>query len=132
MKKSLCCVILAMVLLVSSLPVTLAQAAGTLTPTDVPPTTLSYGDTNGDQKIDAKDALNVLIFSVTKYVPFPHENPTPEELERYQKWEWSKKIMDVDGDKIVNAKDALLILKYSVKKISKFPVEEIAVTPTNG
>ena len=127
MKKSLCCVALAMVLLVSSLPVALAQAAGAL-----PPTTLSYGDTNGDQKIDAKDALKVLIFSVTKYVPFPHENPTLEELERYQTWEWSKKIMDVDGDKIVNAKDALLILKYSVKKISKFPVEEIAVTPTNG
>lgn len=73
------------------------------------------GDVNGDTKIDAKDALRVLKYAVSK---------CPIE-------EWEACAAEVDGKDGINAKDALEILKYSVKKITKFPIEEIVITPTD-
>ena len=73
-------------------------------PTDIP----RYGDVNGDQKTDARDALEVLKASVGKVVL------TPEQLVA----------ANVNGDDRVDTKDALEILKYTVGKITKFPVEE--------
>ena len=69
------------------------------TPTDVDG---KMGDLNGDEKIDAKDALSVLKISVNKL------NPTDEQ----------KVAADVNEDQSINAKDALEILKFSVKKPS--------------
>ena len=69
------------------------------TPTDVP-----LGDLNGDDKVDAKDALNVLKISVNKL------NPTDEQ----------KIAADVNKDNAINAKDALEILKKSVGKEACF------------
>ncbi len=78
------------------------------TPTDVPtPTDIPYGDINGDQKMDAKDALNVLKFAVGKI----------------QLTEAQQKAAEVDGKEGINAKDALEILKYAVEKIHKFPIQ---------
>ncbi len=79
------------------------------TPTDVTPTD---GDVNGDKKVDAKDALEVLKYSVKK-VEF-----TPLQM----------LAAEVDGKEGITAKDALEILKYAVKKIEKFPIEQEAVT----
>ncbi len=69
----------------------------TSTPTDLP-----YGDLNGDDSINAKDALQVLKISVGKV----------------DADEQARKIADVNQDDAVNAKDALEILKYSVNKPS--------------
>ncbi len=65
------------------------------------------GDVNGDTKVDAKDALEVLKAAVGKV-----------ELTDAQKL-----VAEVDGQEGINAKDALQILKYAVKKIEKFPIE---------
>ena len=81
----------------------------------IPDPDIFYGDVNGDTKIDAKDALLVLKYSVGK-----------AELTQAQ-----QKNAEVDGKDGINAKDALEILKYSVKKITKFPIEEIVITPTD-
>ena len=80
------------------------------TPSDVPetPTNILLGDISGDQKIDAKDALNVLKFAVGKL-----------DLTEDQ-----QKAAEVDGKEGINAKDALEILKYAVKKIEKFPIQQ--------
>ena len=66
-----------------------------------------FGDVNEDGKIDAKDALDVLKYSVGK------ANFTSRQITA----------ADVDGKDGIDAKDALQILKYSVHKITKFPVE---------
>ncbi|MBR3844938.1 MAG: dockerin type I repeat-containing protein [Clostridia bacterium] len=73
-------------------------------PTDTPTNTdvLALGDINGDQSIDAKDALVALRIAVEKYLPTDDE----------------KVAADVNKDKAVDAKDALEILKYAVKKPS--------------
>ena len=68
----------------------------------------TYGDLNGDEKVDAGDALLVLKAAVGK-----------TELTDAQ-----KELADVNGDNAIDAKDALLILKKAVGKIDKFPVEE--------
>ena len=73
-----------------------------VTPTDIP-----YGDVNGDEKVDAKDALEILKAAVDKITL------TDEQ----------KALADVNGDKAVDAKDALLVLRYAVKKIDKFPIQ---------
>ena len=67
----------------------------------------NYGDLNGDDKVDAKDALLVLKFAVGK------TELTEEE----------KTLADVTGDGEINAKDALDILKRAVGKLDKFSVE---------
>ena len=73
------------------------------TPTDVPtPTDVKMGDVNGDEKIDAKDALDVLKISVSKLIP--------TDLQRMA--------ADADKDEKIGAKDALEILKFVVKKPS--------------
>ncbi len=68
---------------------------------------LSYGDLDGDKKIDAKDALVVLKAAVKKITPDADQ----------------RKAAKVNKDDKIDAKDALEILKYAVKKIEKFPVE---------
>ncbi len=80
----------------------------TPTDTDVPtPTDITLGDVNGDDAVNAKDALEVLKFAVGK-----------TDLTADQ-----QKAAEVDGKEGINAKDALQILKYAVKKITKFPIE---------
>ncbi len=76
------------------------------TPTDTP-VEIPYGDLNGDNKTDAKDALNVLKFAVGK-------TDLSEEQQTFA---------DVTGDQKIDAKDALEILKYAVGKITQFPVQ---------
>ncbi len=78
------------------------------TPTDIPVTKLPYGDVNGDQKINAKDALEVLKAAVGKLTLTEQQQVLAE--------------LNKDGE--INAKDALLILKRAVNKIQTFPVEE--------
>ncbi len=69
---------------------------------DVTPSDLDLGDVNGDDKIDAKDALLVLRISVNKY----------------DATEGEAVAADVNKDAVINAKDALEILKHSVGKPS--------------
>ncbi len=73
------------------------------TPTDITPTDVKMGDLNDDDKIDAKDALNVLKISVNKLDATDNQ----------------KIAADVNEDKSINAKDALEILKFAVDKPSK-------------
>ncbi len=72
-----------------------------------PPVKIPFGDVNGDGKIDAKDALEVLKYAVDK-VQFTEQQSL---------------VAEVTGDGDINAKDALEILKYSVNKITQFPIE---------
>ncbi len=74
-------------------------------PTDI--VEYSLGDVNQDEKVDAKDALQVLKASVGKLTLSQEQSLCAE----------------VDGKEGINAGDALQILKYSVNKINKFPVE---------
>ncbi len=69
--------------------------------------TYELGDVNGDQRVDAKDALDVLKFAVGK------SNLSEAQMVA----------AEVVGDNAINAKDALEILKYSVGKIAKFPIQ---------
>ena len=69
---------------------------------DPPAPTAKPGDINGDDKVDAKDALLALRISVGKYTPTEDE----------------KAVADVNKDEKVDAKDALEMLKYSVGKPS--------------
>ncbi len=75
----------------------------------IPPTPAdpAYGDVNGDDAVDAKDALMILQAAVDK-VTLTEEQTM---------------IADVNGDKAIDAKDALLVLQKAVDKIDKFPVE---------
>ena len=73
----------------------------------VEPAKIPYGDVNGDEKVDAKDALEVLKAAVDKVTL------TEEQMLR----------AEVDAKEGINAKDALEILKYTVGKIEKFPIE---------
>ena len=75
---------------------------GDVNPPEPPAPEIARGDVNGDEKIDAKDALETLKISVGKI------NPTDDQ----------KAAADVDGDEKVGAKDALEILKYVVHKTS--------------
>ncbi len=67
----------------------------------------AYGDVNGDDAVDAKDALLILQAAVDK-----------AELTREQ-----TAVADVNGDSAIDAKDALLVLQKAVDMIEKFPVE---------
>lgn len=69
---------------------------------DPQPTAVKMGDVNGDEKVDAKDALEALKISVAKITPTDDQ----------------KTAADVDEDGKVAAKDALEILKFVVKKPS--------------
>ncbi len=66
-----------------------------------------YGDANGDNKVELKDAQIVLkcALNLLNAADYP-------------------KTCDVDGDKKVTLSDAQLILKYALNLIAKFPVEE--------
>ena len=76
-------------------------------PTD-PVETYHLGDVNGDEKVDAKDALLVLKYAVGKTLL------TEQQIQA----------AEVNGDGEINAKDALEILKYAVGKIVHFPIEK--------
>ena len=67
-----------------------------------------YGDVDGNGKVEATDALEVLKSVVGKV------DPTDEQLI----------VADTDGNGKADATDALNILKKVVGKIDKFPVEE--------
>ena len=64
------------------------------------------GDVNQDEKVDAKDALEVLKYAVGKAVLSQDQQQAAE----------------VNGDGVIDAKDALEILKYSVGKMESFPI----------
>ncbi len=68
-----------------------------------------YGDVDGDQVANAKDALAVLKYAVGKQLFNPTQNI----------------LADVNADEIINAKDALDMLKYAVGKISVFTAGRI-------
>ena len=63
-----------------------------------------YGDVDGDQVVNAKDALVVLKYAVGKQLLPPTQ----------------RILADVNVDEDINAKDALDILKYAVGKLSAF------------
>ena len=63
---------------------------------------VTLGNPNGDQQIDAKDALMVLKIAVGKWIPFDRQHTA----------------CDVIVDGLIDAKDALEILKHSVGKPS--------------
>ena len=69
--------------------------------------TFTPGDVNGDEAINASDALLALQHSV-KLITLEGDQAAAA---------------DVSGDGSINASDALLILQYSVKLIDVFPVE---------
>lgn len=66
--------------------------------------TRGFGNVNGDTKIDAKDALDLLKVSVQK-ITFTDDQVM---------------LGDVNKDDAIDAKDALDVLKYSVGKLSEF------------
>ena len=65
-----------------------------------------YGDVNEDEKVDAKDALQILKVTVNK-ASFTEEQTT---------------LADVYQDGKINAKDALYVLRYAVQKEEALPV----------
>ena len=67
----------------------------------------SYGDVNGDGKVNSSDALAVLKSS-TGIITLSSAQKTAA---------------DVNGDGAVNVIDAMLIARYAAKKISVFPVQ---------
>lgn len=71
------------------------------------------GDINSDDKIDAKDALEVLKFTVGKIMFTDHQ----------------KLCADVDYNNQYGANDALMILQYSVGKRTEFPSQVVDHTP---
>ena len=73
-----------------------------------PPVTVTYGDVDGNGKVEATDALEVLKSVVGKVTL------TDEQLVK----------ADTDGNGKADATDALNILKKVVGKIDKFPVEQ--------
>ena len=73
-----------------------------------PPVAIPYGDVDGDDRVSATDALEVLK-SVVGNVTLTEEQTV---------------LADVDGDEKISSADALYILKKVVGKIDKFPVEE--------
>ena len=72
-----------------------------------PPPAVVFGDTDGNKKVDASDALNALQHSVGKIT-----------LSGV-----AADCADVDASGKVDATDALLILQHSVGKIEQFPRE---------
>ncbi len=73
-----------------------------------PEEVILYGDVDLDGEVSAKDALEVLKYSVGMLIFDQQQLESAE----------------VMGDFTVDAKDALEILKYTVGNIAKFPVEE--------
>jgi murein DD-endopeptidase MepM/ murein hydrolase activator NlpD len=66
----------------------------------------SWGDVNGDSRVDIVDAMQIARYSV--------------DLPTYPFYSWWA---DVTGDGKIDITDALLVAQYSVNKISHFPVE---------
>jgi hypothetical protein len=73
-----------------------------------------YGDVNGNKKVDAGDAQEILaavVGSIT--VPDPVKYPS-----------FTNVVADVSGDGTISSFDAALVLQYCTGMISKFPVEQ--------
>ncbi len=70
-------------------------------------TLIGFGKVTADSTVDAKDALELLKYSVKKC-----DFTTDQAF-----------YGDVNQDGVINAKDALLVLQYSVKKITVFPAQ---------
>ena len=70
--------------------------------------TITYGDINGDERINATDAALVYRYTNGKY----------------QLSDSQMTAADVNGDGKVNATDAALIYRYAMGKITVFPVED--------
>ena len=68
---------------------------------------VTYGDVNGDGKVDAEDAQLVLDYEAQciSALPFPAA-------------------ADVSGDGVVDSNDAVLIIQFENGRFDKFPVEE--------
>ncbi len=79
----------------------------------LPKTECLFGDVEGDGKINAKDALQVLCASVGR-----------TELTRFQTY-----LADLNVDGTADAKDALMILQFAVNKRTDFPVDEAVSQP---
>ena len=77
-------------------------------PNDQPASEIIYGDMNGDQEINAKDALMILQATVKKITVNANEF----------------RAGDVDGNNKLSAVDALWVLRYTVKKVTSFPAQE--------
>ncbi len=77
-------------------------------------TLLGFGKVTEDSVVDAKDALEILKYSVKK-----------REFTANQSF-----YGNVNADGKIDAKDALLVLQYSVKKITDFPAAEYYATFT--
>lgn len=72
-------------------------------------------DVNGDGKINAADALDILKYTAKLIETFSVEDTDLEDV-----WD----IGDVTGNNEVNSKDALEILKYAAGIITEFPIAE--------
>lgn len=70
---------------------------------------VKYGDVDGNDRVNATDALTTLQFAVDKITL------TEEQI----------LAANVDGKGTVTSSDALMILQYSVDKISSFPVDNL-------
>ena len=73
-------------------------------------------DVNGDDKINAEDALMVLKYASKLIESLPGDTNNTEEVQYV--------LGDVTGDNKVNAEDALDILKYSAKIIDRFKISD--------
>ena len=135
--KKIICVVLAVLFI--------ASVAFTATAWEIyhPSKYTMMGDVTADQTVNAKDALEILKFSVSKYRYFPPEDPTPEQLLKYERQEFYRNILkiigDANGDERVDAQDALHILQYAVGKrdvfenmdLSALMTLQFPVTPTD-
>lgn len=89
------------------------------------------GDTNVDGKVDAKDALEILRFSVAKISYFPDsEDSIVKQQQRDYYLAYMGIIHDVNNDGKVNAVDALNVLQYAVGKITEFPRVDLSALQT--
>ncbi len=120
MKKSaIVCLLMAFIMVVSTFAMAEAvlSVSGTdATGTDVTGTNaLTYGNLNGDAKVDAKDALMILKAAV----------------EKLELTEEQAVFADVYQDGKINARDALYVLRYAVDKIDTLPYIPAPVTGTD-
>lgn len=93
-----------------------------------------YGDVTWDGRIDATDALWVLLFSIHYGKLFYNLNPDPEQPD-YWTHEMTMEssphlvLYDVDLSYRIDAGDALMILQRSVRLIDSFPADGVPLPP---
>ena len=69
--------------------------------------TVTYGDVNGDSKVDAEDAQLILDYEAHCVSSLP-----------------VMAAADVSGDGVIDSNDAVLIIQFENGRLDKFPVEE--------